>query len=161
MKTYCPSASDRRRTASALAGLVRGAFFGFILGLLISLLAGSWVWLEMRVNVGLFIPGMTLACLVASVARQDLFPYRLFALLQLLSIAVFIALYGFDPVALRIVPASFFREGFQVPAMSLDAANVALVLILIMGNAIMYMEAHLVRTRYATLRTGRKKRGIG
>jgi hypothetical protein len=138
MKTNCPSASDRRRTATALASLVRGALFGFVLGLLLSLLAGSWVWLEMRVNVGLFIPGMMLACLAAAAVWENLFPYRFFALLQLLSIAVFIALYGFDPVALRVVPASFFREGFQAQAMSLETANVVLGLILITGNTLMY-----------------------
>ncbi len=62
MKAFRQSAPIRRQTGVALAGLVRGALFGFVLGLLLSLLAGSWVWLEMRANVGLLIPGMALAC---------------------------------------------------------------------------------------------------
>jgi hypothetical protein len=151
MKAFRQSTHVRYHTAAALTGLVRGALFGFILGLLLSFLAGSWVWLEMRVNVGLLMPGMMLACLAAAAVWENLFPYRFFALLQLLSIAVFIALYGFDLVALRVIPASFFREGFQTPAaMSLDATNVALGVILTAGNAFMYREAYLVQ-KYASI----------
>jgi hypothetical protein len=143
MKARRQSIRIRYRTAAALAGLARGTLFGFILGLLLSLLAGSWVWLEMRVNVGLLIPGMTIVCLATAAEWGNQFPYRFLVLLQLISIVVFIALYGFDPVALRVVPASFFREGFQAPAMSLDAANIALGVILTAGNACMYVEAYL------------------
>jgi hypothetical protein len=149
MNAFRQSTHIRRRTAAALAGLVRRALFGFILSLLLSLLAGSRVWLEMRVNVGLFIPGMMLVCLVTVAGWENLFPYRFFMLLQMLSIAVFIALYGFDPVALRVVPAAFFREEFQAPAMSLNAANVTLGIILTIGNAFMYLEANLVQ-KYAS-----------
>ncbi len=145
MKAFRQSAPIRRQTGVALAGLVRGALFGFVLGLLLSLLAGSWVWLEMRANVGLLIPGMALACLAAAAGWEHLFPYRFFVLLQLLLFAAFVTLYGFDPVALRVLPASFFRQGLQAPVMSLDAANVVLGLILTVGNAFMYRE-DLIRT---------------
>ena len=145
MNAFQQPGSIRRQMGAALAGLARGALFGFVLGLLLSLLAGSWVWLEMRVNVGLLIPGMALACLAVAAGWRHLFPYRFFVLLQLLLFAAFIILYGFDPVALRVVPASFFRQGIQAPVMSLDAANVVLGLILTVGNAFMYREG-LIRT---------------
>jgi hypothetical protein len=144
MNTFRQSAPAPRRGTAALTGLARGAFCGFVLGILLSLLAGSWVWLEMRVNLGLLIPGMTLVCLAVAARWENLFSHRFFIFLQLLVIAAFIAIYGFDPVALRVVPASFFRQGIQAPGMSLDAANVALVMILTAGNAFMFMKAHLV-----------------
>jgi hypothetical protein len=107
------------------------------LGLLFSLLSASWVWLEMRVNTGLMIPVVTLVCIAMAVLKGNIFSYKVFLFVQILPVIAFVALYGFDPVALRVVPACLFREGFHMADMSMDVANIILIVILIGGNVLM------------------------
>ncbi|MEI8172690.1 MAG: hypothetical protein WCH07_04300 [Deltaproteobacteria bacterium] len=110
------------------------------LGFLLGLLSASWVWLEMRINTGLMIPSVTLVCLAIAAWKGNIFNHRIFLFSQILLMIAFVLLYGFDPVALRVVPACLFREGYQMMNMPLDTANSILVAILIGGNAFVFRK---------------------
>lgn len=111
------------------------------LGFLLALLSASWVWLEMRINTGLMIPSATFVCLAMAAWKGNIFNYRNFLFSQILLMIAFVLIYGFDSVALRVVPACLFREGFPITFMSIDTANVVLVAILSGGNALIFGEA--------------------
>lgn len=124
------------------------------LGLLLSLLSASWVWLEMRVNTGLMIPVVTLVCMAMAVWKGNIFGYRIFIFFQILLMIAFVALYGFDPVALRVVPACLFREGFHMADMSMNVSNIILVAILVAGNVLMSGATAMKIYRRATKYSG-------
>ncbi len=114
--------------------LFRGAAVGFTAGFLMATLALSWVWLEMRVNVGLVIPIAALLCAMFALWKGYRFPYRLFLFLQCLLIALFLFRYGFDGFALRTVAASLFREGFLWKGLPLETAALLVGGVFFSGN---------------------------
>ncbi len=120
---------------------LKGFFTGMTVGLLLALLSASWIWLEMRMNTGLMIPIMTLVCLAMAVWKGTIFNYKIFLFSQLLLAITFVFIYGFDPVALRVIPACLFREGFLMADMSLDNANIIIVAVFFGGNVFMPGEA--------------------
>ncbi len=117
-----------------LAIILKGALTGFTLGLILAVLAGSWVWLEMRVNTGLLIPAATFLCLVFSFWTRKDFPYSLFLMGQVLLLFVLLAIYGFDRGALCAVPVYLFREGFHGSDLTQGTAGSLLEGILLSGN---------------------------
>ncbi len=58
--------------------VLKGLLVGIALGTLLGILSGSWVWLEMRVNVGRMIPAVMLVCLIIAVSKKAVFRYRFF-----------------------------------------------------------------------------------
>jgi hypothetical protein len=138
-------AKRARRVGKGMAGIffdaLKGFFTGMTVGLLLALLSASWIWLEMRMNTGLMISVMTLVCLAMAVWKGAIFNYKIFLFSQVLLAIAFVFIYGFDPVALHVVPACLFREGFQIADISLDNANIIIVAVLFGGNVFMPGEA--------------------
>ena len=128
-----------------VTNILKGGLAGMLLGFILALLSASWVWIEMRINVGLMIPSMTLVCMAVAAWRGSIFDMGTFLIFQLILLITFLSLYGFDYVALRVVPASLFREGFRAADMSLYVANIILVAILGSGNIIMFGRASIRR----------------
>jgi|GEM_PF-681720 len=116
--------------------ILQYAFTGLLGGLILALLASRSIWLEMRVNTGILLP-LTIACAVASrsLFRRDL-PFRAVCGLEALLIFLLLAFYRFDPRALLLMPASLFKEGFFLHAVSIRTVNGILSLLVISGNGL-------------------------
>lgn len=114
--------------------LLKGALIGFTLGFVLAVLAGSWVWLEMRVNVGLLIPAATFLCAVSALWKWKAFPYALFLAGQVILIITLVVLYGFAADAFCAVPAYLFREGFHGSGLTLATARALVGGIFLGGN---------------------------
>ena len=114
--------------------IFRAALIGFTLGFVLAVPVGSWVWLEMRVNVGLLIPAATFLCPVFACWKRKAFPYSLFLMGQVLLFIILLAIYGFDAGALWAIPASLFREGFHGTGLTLATAGLMVGGIFLGGN---------------------------
>lgn len=114
--------------------IFRAALVGFTLGLILAVLASSWIWLEMHVNVGGLIPMITLMCPVFALWKRRVFSYSLFLMGQTFLVIIFLAIYGFDRGALWVVPASLFREGFHFTGLALTTAGFTVGGIFLGGN---------------------------
>jgi len=123
-----------QETLRMLAIILEGALIGFTLGLILAVLAGSWVWLEMRVNVGLLIPAATFLCPVSTFWMRKAFSYSLFLMVQVFLLIVLIGIYGVDAGALCAVPAYLFREGFHGTGLTLATAGLMVGGIFLGGN---------------------------
>lgn len=121
-------------TGRMLAIILKGALIGFTLGLILAVVAGSWVWLEMRVNVGLLIPAATFLCPGSTFWTRKAFSYSLFLIVQVFLLIVLIGIYGFDAGALCAVPAYLFREGFHATGLTLATAGLMVGGIFLGGN---------------------------
>lgn len=135
----------RHTDESIVTNMLKGSLAGMLLGFILALLSASWVWIEMRINVGLMIPSMTLICMAVAAWKGSIFSAGTFLIFQLILLIIFLLLYGFDYVALSVVPASLFREGFRAADMSLHVTNIILVAILGGGNLIMFGRALIRR----------------
>jgi len=113
---------------------LKGALIGFTLGLILAVLAASWLWLEMRMNVGYLIPVATFLCMIFSAWLRKAFPYSLFLMGQAFLLFVLLAIYGFDASALCAVPAYLFREGLHGSSLPLAAAELMVGIIFLGGN---------------------------
>lgn len=135
-------------TGRMLAIILKGALIGFTLGLILAVLAGSWVWLEMRVNVGLLIPSATFLCPVFTSWTRKVFSYSVFMMGQVFLLIVLLAIYGFDAGALCAVPAYLFREGFHGTGLTLATAGLMVGGIFLSGNLlwIAFSREHLFPT---------------
>jgi hypothetical protein len=114
--------------------ILEGALIGFTLGLILAVLAGSWVWLEMRMNVGLLIPAATFLCPASTYWTRKVFFYSLFLMVQVFLLIALIGIYGFDASALCAIPAYLFREGFHGTGLTLATAGLMVGGIFIGGN---------------------------
>jgi hypothetical protein len=114
--------------------ILKGALIGFTLGLILAVLAGSWVWLEMRVNVGLLIPATTVLCSLLAFWKKITLSYLPFFIAQTLLVITLLALYGPAADALRSVPAYLFREGFLCTGLARETAGSMVGGILVGGN---------------------------
>ncbi len=110
------------------------ALIGFTLGLILAVLAGSRVWLEMRLNMGHLIPVVTVLCPVLTLWKGSAFSYAVFLMEQVVLLIILLAIYGFDAGALCSVPAYLFREGFHGNSLSLTTARVMVCGIFLGGN---------------------------
>lgn len=114
--------------------IIRFGFMGLILGCLSAVILSQWIWLEMRVNVGLLIPAGTLIGAVTGVFfRGNSRVWGLFVP-ELFLAGTMAVIYGGDLGALTVIPAVLLREGLFFPELSLQNINIILVLILIVGN---------------------------
>lgn len=116
--------------------VIRYGFTGLLLGYTMSLILNKWVWLEMRVTVGLAIHvGLLLGAIWGAFIKKDsklsglLIPEILFAI-------CLVVLYGGDLAALTVIPAVLLREGIFLPGMRLQFVNIILLSVLIGGNIV-------------------------
>ncbi len=116
--------------------ILKAGLTGIVLGYLLALLLGRSVWLEMRFNIGLVIPGFTLLCILLSFWKRITLRYSVFFILELLSVAASLLIYRFESGALLVIPACLFREGCSLSSVSLGTINIILALILFAGNFI-------------------------
>ena len=114
--------------------ILRLAFIGLLLGLILSILADRSVWLEMRVNTGLLLPLAAAAAIIAGTFSQRQVPVRVVIGMEVLLFFLLLLLYGLDPHALLIIPASAFREGFFLSALNLRTLNGILAAVFLLGN---------------------------
>lgn len=114
--------------------IFKGALIGFTLGLAIAVGAASWVWLEMRVNVGLLIPATTVLCSILALGKERAFSYLPFLIAQVLLGITLLAIYYPDAAALWSIPAYLFREGFHGTGLSRGTAGLMVGGILLGGN---------------------------
>jgi hypothetical protein len=128
--------------------VLTGVMTGFILGLGLAVLAGSFVWLDMRVNVGLLIPAAAFLCPVFAYWKRKTFSYTLFLAGQGLLFVVLIAVYGFDAGALWSVPASLLRDGFYSAGLPLETARSIVGAILLGGNLLWIVFLVAVKLGY-------------
>ncbi len=126
--------APRSRAASGGAVIVSAGLIGFTLGLVLAVAAGSWVWLDMRLNVGLLIPAAVLLCPVIARRERKAFSYPGFLAAQGLLAITLLAIYGLDGNALAAVPACLFREGFHLAGVALKTAELTMGGILLGGN---------------------------
>lgn len=124
------------RPITTLINLLKAGLFGVVLGYLLALLLGCSVWLEMRFNLGLMIPGCALGCVFLYLWKRITIRYSIFLFLELLSLIVFFLIYRFKPEALLVIPACLFREGCSLAVISLNFINIFLGFILFAGNFI-------------------------
>ena len=118
-----------------IIGIITRGFAGFLAGLILAILLGHWVWLEMRLNVGLAIPLCTILFILAGLGGGG-FVFLLDAVL----VVVFLSLYGFRAGAAAIVPATLVREGFLASHPSLGWVNVILGILFSVGNLAVAVE---------------------
>jgi len=114
--------------------LFKGALVGFTLGLGLASVASTWVWLEMRVNLGLLIPLAAFFGGALAAAKRKAPSYLLFAATQCLLGAALLARCGFDPGAFRTIPVCLFREGIGCTNWGLDSAGSLLAGFFIVAN---------------------------
>lgn len=114
--------------------IIRYGFTGLIMGYFLAVILGQWIWLDMRVNVGLLIPAGTLIGAVTGVFfRGNSRVWGLFVP-ELFLTGSMAVIYGGDLGAFTVIPAVLLREGLFLPDLSLHNINIILVLILIGGN---------------------------
>jgi uncharacterized membrane protein YdjX (TVP38/TMEM64 family) len=124
----------------------------FIWGILISILAFQSEWLEMRVNIGIFIPIVMVSCLIVKTLLKKLGKGHLFHLNLTTTIINVIACTIISLVVLgieriQVVPASIIREGMKVTSISFDSINIILLLLLIAGLILCFFERDGVKMK--------------
>lgn len=117
----------------------------FIWGIFISILAFQNEWLEMRVNIGVFIPIVMALCLIVGIllkkmGKEHLLQLNLTAtIINVLACSIIsLAVLGIERI--QVVPASIVREGMKVTNISFDSINIILLLLLIVGLIICFFE---------------------
>ena len=114
--------------------ILRLAFIGLLVGFILSILADRSVWLEMRVNTGLLLPLAMAIAIPAGTFSQRQVPAWAVIGMEVLLFFLLILVYGLDPHSLLIIPASAFKEGFFLSALSLRTLNGILALMFLLGN---------------------------
>ena len=117
----------------------RYAFAGFVAGLLLALLSGQWVWLEMRVNTGLLLPATSMCSALAGGFFRRSPPAAVVFCLEFLVVLTLLAEYGVSVSPLLTLPGSLLREGFFFPTARLQTVNACLAVLLMLGNACLFM----------------------
>jgi hypothetical protein len=113
--------------------IIRAGFTGFLAGILIALLLYQWVWLEMRVKVGMVIPiGVVFFILmnIKGMLKINSLPFLLEGVLVL----TFLFIYRSQLDAFLVVPATLIREGFFLEGLGLEVINTSLASVLLGGS---------------------------
>lgn len=124
----------------------------FIWGILISILAFQNEWLEMRVNIGVFIPLVMLLCLVIKmllkkVGKEHIMELSLRDTIINVLICIVLSLGVLGLERIQVVPASIVREGMKVTNISFDSINIILLLLLIGGLLLCFFEKDSIKTK--------------
>ena len=138
--------------------IVKIGFVGFLVSFLLALLLSQNVWIEMRIHVGNIIPWLVLLFIFRDMRKKLDASFRLVLLLQGLFLLAFLAVYQFQWSALTVIPATLMREGLYWTSLSLQKANVILVLILAAGN-LAWIIKHARQTVLRTLHVDVDSRG--
>jgi hypothetical protein len=115
--------------------IIRTGFTGFLAGIFIALLLYQWVWLEMRVKVGMVIPiGVVFFILmdIKGMLKINSLPFLLEGILVL----AFLFIYRSQLDAFLVVPATLIREGFFLGGFGLKVINTSLASVLLGGNLV-------------------------
>ncbi len=125
--------------------MFRLLYNSFIWGMFISILAFQNEWLEMRINIGMFIPIVMALCLIVGtllkkMGKEHLLQLNLIAtIINVLACSIIsLAVLGIE--RMQVVPASIVREGMKVTNISFDSINIILLLLLIVGLTICFFE---------------------
>ena len=116
--------------------IAKTGFLGFLAGFFLALVLCQWVWLEMRVNIGLLIPVCMLLFVLVGFRRNLSLGFSSLLLIEGALALTLMVVYGFDITAFLIVPAALIRDGFYCRALSLERMNVILIIILLVGNTL-------------------------
>ncbi len=120
-------------------------FIGLLAGFILSIFAGSSIWLEMRINTGLFLPLMTVIAIFAGTMFKWRVPARVGVGMEIILVSLLLLVYGFDPDALLAIPASTFKEGFFLHGFTFHSLNCILASILLLGNCALFGPPDLTR----------------
>lgn len=123
--------------------IVKIGFMGFLVGFLLAVLLSQSVWLEMRIHVGKLIPWVVVILTFLGFRKKVNASFSVVLLLQGCLLLTFLVVYHFQWGALRVIPASLMREGLYLTRLSLEQANVLLVLTLAAGNLAGMIPSHL------------------
>lgn len=118
-----------------LTHVIRNGFAGFVLGYLLTSISSQWIWLDMRFNIALIIPILTLAGVLSGYLLKLSPGFWMVTGLEGLWFAITLIIYRADLSALSIIPAVTFREGFGIESLSLSQVNILLLIVLIFANS--------------------------
>ncbi|MDA8236034.1 MAG: hypothetical protein M0Z31_14810 [Clostridia bacterium] len=123
--------------------ILRGAkfgFTGFIVGYILALVLGQWIWLDMRVNIALIVPVCILAGIGLALWNQCLNSKFWLWIPEAIVCLILLVLYWGRLDAITVIPGIIFKEALYLGFINLDMANILLVLVLILGNALWFIN---------------------
>ncbi len=118
--------------------ILRLTFIGLLAGFILSILAGRSIWLEMRVNTGLLLPLAAVITIIAGTFSTRQVPTLAAIGMEIFLVCLLLFVYGWDPDALLIIPASTFKEGFFLSAFDVRTLNSILAAVFLAGNAVLF-----------------------
>ncbi len=121
--------------------ILRLAFIGLLIGFILSIFAGRSIWLEMRINTGLFLPLTTVLTVFAGTLLKWRAPARVAICLEIFLVILILFVFGFDPDALLVIPASTLKEGFFLHGFSFFRLNCILAAVFLLGNCTLLRTA--------------------
>jgi hypothetical protein len=117
--------------------ILRLAFIGLLAGFILSIFAGRSVWLEMRVNTGLLLPLAAVITIIAGTFLAKEVPAKMVASMEIFLVFLLLFVYGCDPDALLLIPASALREGFYLSTCDMWTLNGILAAVFLIGNGVL------------------------
>jgi len=124
----------RHEAKATLMNVLKSGFVGIILGYILALLLVQWLWLEMRFNVGIIVPGSAVFCMLLAFWKRFTIHCSLLFILEFILLITFFSIYKFQLSAFLIIPACLLREGCYLNFLNLEKINIILGLTLLMGN---------------------------
>lgn len=124
--------------------LFKLSFNSFVWGIVISVLAFQSDWLEMRINIGYFIPIVMILALVGyaflskKYSSVHSFNYVFTIVNIVVCSAICIVLLGLE--RLMIVPAAIIRELLFLTKVRFDIINIGLIIMLVLGFLIIFLS---------------------
>jgi hypothetical protein len=111
-----------------------------IWGLIVAILAFQSVWLEMRMNIGIFVPIVAIIAIIvlAMMKKGQLLTFK-FSLVNLL-VGLIVSVFTLGFRRIMVVPASIVREGLGITQVSFSNMNIILMIILIGGLILIYFN---------------------
>jgi hypothetical protein len=123
--------------------ILRFIFAGFLTGFILALLAERSVWLEMRVNTGLFLPVSTGLAAITGFISDRRIPAVSILVLEIFLVTLLLLNYGFDSRAMFVIPASIVREGFLPGSVTFKTVNTILAGLCFAGNSLLILPVIL------------------
>lgn len=123
-----------------LVGVLKFAFVGLVVGYILAMGLTNWTWLDMRLNVALSLPIGVAAGGLTGLSGTPARGARLVLISEGMLLAGLVILYGKDPGAFFVIPAVLLREGFKLVTLSLPQINILLIVVLIVGNALWFLQ---------------------
>jgi hypothetical protein len=107
---------------------------GMTAGFLAVMLLSQWLWLEMRINISLALPLLTLAGMILAIYIQKSISAVPAVAAQVLGLLIFLWLFDFNFQAIRVLPAVWIREGFGLDFLSAPRINLMTAGLIFAGN---------------------------